>query len=61
MIIGLAIDNIWGIGFTKDNAESNRAHWGTNLLGKALMLVRDRLREEEEKAREVEGPKEGTE
>lgn len=40
-------DRIWGIGFGKERAESQRARWGLNLLGKALMKVRDRLRAEE--------------
>jgi len=40
-------DRIWGIGFGRNNAEANRARWGLNLLGKALVLVRERLREQE--------------
>ena len=47
-----AYDNIWGIGFNAINAELNRAHWGLNLLGKALMKVRDRIGEEYERAKE---------
>jgi ribA/ribD-fused uncharacterized protein len=39
-------DRIWGIGFGKNNAEANKERWGLNLLGKALMRVRERLREE---------------
>ncbi|OCK86247.1 DUF1768-domain-containing protein, partial [Lepidopterella palustris CBS 459.81] len=39
-------DKIWGIGFTEKGAEKNRHKWGQNLLGKALMKVRDRLREQ---------------
>jgi ribA/ribD-fused uncharacterized protein len=39
-------DRIWGIGFGRNNAEANRGRWGLNLLGKALMRVRERLREE---------------
>jgi ribA/ribD-fused uncharacterized protein len=39
-------DRIWGIGFGKNNAEANRERWGLNLLGKALMRVRERLKEE---------------
>ncbi|KAJ5628042.1 DUF1768-domain-containing protein [Penicillium lividum] len=39
-------DRIWGIGFAKDRAELERERWGLNLLGKALMEVRGRLRGE---------------
>jgi len=39
-------DRIWGIGFRGDEAEGKEAEWGRNLLGKALMKVRDRLRGE---------------
>jgi ribA/ribD-fused uncharacterized protein len=42
-------DRIWGVGFGREKAEANRARWGLNLLGKALMRVRERLREEEER------------
>jgi hypothetical protein len=31
------------------NAEANRERWGLNLLGRALMKVRDRLRDDEAK------------
>lgn len=41
-------DAIWGIGFTEANADENKAEWGKNLLGKALMEVRKKFREEEE-------------
>lgn len=41
-------DRIWGIGFGAKNAGSQRKKWGQNLLGKCLMVVRDRIREEEE-------------
>jgi len=50
------MDKIWGIGFGWKNAEKRRAHWGLNLLGKALMKARDRLRAEAEE--EKEGKKE---
>ncbi|MCJ1466367.1 hypothetical protein MMC07_004986 [Pseudocyphellaria aurata] len=40
-------DRIWGIGYCSKSAESNRAHWGENLLGKVLMRVRERVRKEE--------------
>jgi len=36
-------DRIWGIGFDKDHAFENRSKWGQNLLGKALMIVRENL------------------
>lgn len=39
-------DRIWGVGFAEKDAERNRVRWGQNLLGKALMSVRARLREE---------------
>ncbi|KAL3420749.1 DUF1768-domain-containing protein [Phlyctema vagabunda] len=43
-------DKIWGIGFSATNAEKNRQKWGQNLLGKALMEVRDQIREEVKEA-----------
>jgi ribA/ribD-fused uncharacterized protein len=43
-------DRIWGIGFTASKAEANRARWGWNLLGKALMKVRKDLREAQKSA-----------
>ncbi|KAH6859003.1 hypothetical protein BKA58DRAFT_51632 [Alternaria rosae] len=39
-------DRIWGVGFAERDAEKNRYRWGQNLLGRALMDVRKRLREE---------------
>lgn len=39
-------DRVWGVGFRAKDAEKNRERWGLNLLGKALMAVRERLREE---------------
>jgi ribA/ribD-fused uncharacterized protein len=39
-------DRVWGIGFGKERAGANRNKWGLNLLGKALMKVRERLRKE---------------
>jgi ribA/ribD-fused uncharacterized protein len=39
-------DRIWGVGFREDEAGRNRERWGANLLGKASMGVRGRLREE---------------
>jgi ribA/ribD-fused uncharacterized protein len=42
-------DSIWGIGFTAEMAGGvGRECWGSNLLGKALMTVRERLRNEGE-------------
>ncbi|KIJ23017.1 hypothetical protein M422DRAFT_276491 [Sphaerobolus stellatus SS14] len=41
------MDRIWGVGFGWKNAEKQRGRWGLNLLGKALMEVRDKLRAEE--------------
>lgn len=41
-------DRIWGVGYGAANAEANRAKWGENLLGQAIMRVRDRLRTEED-------------
>lgn len=38
-------DKIWGIGFKAADADKSRNHWGLNLLGKALMDVRDALKE----------------
>jgi ribA/ribD-fused uncharacterized protein len=45
-------DRFWGIGFDTENAEANVEDWGENRLGKALMRVRERLREEGEKREE---------
>lgn len=39
-------DNIWGIGCKEADAERRRQHWGLNLLGIALMEVRQLLREQ---------------
>ncbi|KAL8954146.1 MAG: hypothetical protein Q9222_000029 [Ikaeria aurantiellina] len=36
-------DKIGGIGYGAHKAEANRSKWGANLLGKALMRVRDRI------------------
>ncbi|KAH0362318.1 DUF1768-domain-containing protein, partial [Aureobasidium melanogenum] len=41
-------DKIWGIGFTAVGAKKvSRERWGQNLLGKALMNVREKIRAEE--------------
>jgi ribA/ribD-fused uncharacterized protein len=34
-------DRIWGIGFSEKNASKHKSEWGENLLGKALMDVRE--------------------
>jgi len=39
-------DAIWGIGFSEQDAPAHRHQWGQNLLGLALMRVRNALREE---------------
>ncbi|KAF9697033.1 hypothetical protein EKO04_004759 [Ascochyta lentis] len=48
------MDRIWGVGFTERDAGANRHRWGQNLLGKALMEVRARLREEDSKGKKKE-------
>lgn len=40
------VDRNWGIGFRGDEAEGRESEWGRNILGKALMKVRERLRGE---------------
>lgn len=40
-------DRTRGIGFDEDTADHNREHWGQNLLGRAIMEVREQLRAEE--------------
>lgn len=43
-----AQDKIWGIGYTAAGAKKvSREKWGQNLLGKALMNVREKIRAEE--------------
>ncbi|KAF2765707.1 DUF1768-domain-containing protein [Teratosphaeria nubilosa] len=39
-------DRIWGVGFDAANAEEHRDEWGENRLGKAIMNVRAKLRQE---------------
>ena len=52
-------DRVWGIGFDASEAGDRMEEWGQNLLGKALMCVRERIREEERrKVEEGEGEKE---
>lgn len=38
-------DRIWGIGFNTEKAMENVDKWGANRLGKALMRVREQLKE----------------
>lgn len=51
-------DRIWGIGYSHANSEAYRGTWGENLLGKALMRVRDRLHAEEDNSTDETGAKE---
>ncbi|KAJ9129986.1 hypothetical protein NKR19_g10099 [Coniochaeta hoffmannii] len=51
-------DRVWGIGYHARLADKYRKSWGWNLLGKALMEVRGKLREEEEEGEEEEGEEE---
>ena len=37
-------DRFWGIGYDTEDAEDNVGNWGENRLGKALMRVRETLR-----------------
>ena len=43
-----SLDRVWGIGFTAKEAmtHQNQLRWGENRLGKALMEVRERLKED---------------
>jgi len=45
-------DRIWGVGFTAENAKGQRENWGENLLGKALMAVRESFRREDAETKE---------
>lgn len=47
-------DQVWGVGFRAKDAERNRERWGLNLLGKALMAVRERLREDNKEQKAAE-------
>ena len=40
------MDRIWGVGFAEKNALDQRAKWGLNLLGKAVMEARKRIKKE---------------
>lgn len=48
-------DRTWGVGFDEATAEGSREQWGQNLLGRAVMEVRERVREDEEMRQESEG------
>lgn len=50
-------DRVWGIGFKEKDAEGRRDEWGENRLGKALMRVREKIREvgRREKEGEMKG------
>jgi len=41
-------DRIWGIGFGEARAMSEKERWGLNLLGKALMRVREEFAGQEQ-------------
>lgn len=41
-------DRVWGVGFREEEAEVRRAECGMNLLGRALMTTRERIRGEVE-------------
>lgn len=43
LVEAASYDRIWGVGYDASNAYQNRANWGLNKLGNALMRVRDRL------------------
>jgi len=47
-------DRTWGVGFDEATAEENRVLWGQNLLGKALMEVREKIRDDESMRRDGE-------
>lgn len=37
-------DRLWGIGYDAKEAPANRARWGENLMGKALMAIRKAIK-----------------
>jgi len=41
-------DRIWGIGFKENKAMSERERWGLNLLGEALMRVREEFKKQKQ-------------
>ena len=48
MVEAASNDRIWGIGYSERKALTvPRASWGSNWLGEVLMVVRERIREEE--------------
>ena len=47
LVLASPLDGIWGIGYAAGEAVGQRETWGTNLLGKALMMVRAWIRMEE--------------
>ena len=52
-------DKVWGIGFDAAAAvRTPKEKWGQNLLGKALMNVRERIRKEMEEQGKGEGKEE---
>jgi len=51
------MDRIWGVGYGEKNAPKMREKWGLNLLGKALMNARERIREGGQQEQEVDGEK----
>lgn len=53
-------DRVWGVGFRSENAAENRERWGLNLLGKALMEVRETFRKEDEENEEEAAEEEGS-
>lgn len=48
-------DRVWGVGFGAVRAPTTRQRWGLNLLGKALMETRRRIREGREGGEGGEG------
>lgn len=48
---GSPLDRNWGIGFRGDEADGKEDEWGQNIAGKALMRVRERLRQENSKGK----------
>lgn len=46
LVEGSPVDRVWGIGFRGDQAVGKEDQWGQSKLGKALMRVRERLRNE---------------
>jgi ribA/ribD-fused uncharacterized protein len=52
-------DRVWGIGFGPEDARrAAREEWGENLLGKALVSVRERIRREESQTEKQAEPTE---